>query len=791
MFKNYIKVTLRNLWKNKTFSFLNIMGLAIGIASAALIFLWVEDEMTFNHHFAKKDYVYRIMENQQNDGKISTSGSTPGPMADAVKSDIPGIKNAGRLSWNMDELIVLGDKSIKGNGAYVDPSVLSMLGFHFIYGDAATVFKELQSVVINESLSRKFFGTDNPVGKTLKMDANQGYSVDGVYTVTGVYKDLPQNSSYKFQWVSPYVVFENKNDWMKPWDNNLTETLVELSPSADPEMINKKLAGYLTAKKGIPSAQCLLLSMNDWHLRDHFTDGKQDGGNIKYVKLFSLIATIILLIACINFMNLSTAISEKRAREVGVRKVMGAGRSRLVTQFFGESLMMSFLAVLLAVGLIYLLLPFYGQLVKKPLDLGLFSMPHLGFLLGIGLITGLVAGTYPAFYLSSFNPVKVLKGTKLKMGFAAIFIRRGLVISQFAISIILIICTTVIYQQVQHIKQRDLGYSKDNIIFMDLQGNVKSHFNTVHDQLMATGLVENAAMSLHDPLHIYSYTGNFSWPGKDPNNKLSVYSNMVSPEFVSLMHMKVLAGRDFYPAPGMDSGHIIINESMAKLMGKEGRPGAIISNGSYHFQVVGIIHDIVYNDVYASGSPLVLGAGVRGATVLTLRFRPNVDLTDALAKTEAIFKANNPGYPFEFKFLDEEFNQLFSTETLIGKLAGIFSVLAIFISCLGLFGLAAYTAEHRKKEIGIRKVLGASTEGLAGLLSKEFLRLVALSCLLAFPISWWAMHNWLEDYQYRTAIHWWIFAIAGIVSLAIALVTVSFQAIKVAIANPIRSLRTE
>ena len=623
------------------------------------------------------------------------------------------------------------------------------------------------------------------------MNINGAYSVDGLYTVTGVYKDLPQNSSYKFQLISPYIVFENKNEWIKPWDNNLTETLVELNPSANPDAVNKKLAGYLTSKKGTPSAQCLLLSMNDWHLRDHFTDGKQDGGNIKYVKLFSLIATIILMIACINFMNLSTALSERRAREVGVRKVMGAGRGSLITQFFGEAIVMSFAAVILAGIMIYLLMPSYSQLVKKPLESGLFNMFHLVCLLGVGLATGLIAGSYPAFYLSSFNPIKVLKGIKIKTDAGVVFIRRGLVIGQFAISIILIICTTIIYQQIQHIKQRDLGYNKDNVIYMDLQGNVKNHFKEVRNELLATGYIENAAMSLHDPLHIYSFTSSFSWPGKDPNSKPSIYSNMVSPEFVSLMHMKILEGRDFYPAPGADSGHIFINQSMAKLMGKDGRPGGVVNNGSYKFLVVGIMNDVVYNDVYASGSPLILGCGSRGATTLTIRIKPNVDLSEALAKTEAVFKVNNPGYPFEFKFLDEEFDQLFSTETLIGKLAGIFSVLAIFISCLGLFGLAAYTAEHRRKEIGIRKVLGASTQGLAALLSKEFLKLVALSCLLAFPISWWAMHNWLQDYQYRTTIHWWIFAIAGIVSLTIALITVSFQAIKVAIRNPITSLRSE
>jgi putative ABC transport system permease protein len=790
MFKNYFKTTLRKLWKNKTYSFLNIAGLAIGIASAALIFLWVEDELTFNHNFAKRDFIYRIMENHHNEGKINTSGSTPGPMAQAVKTDIPGIKNSGRLSWTMDELMVLNDKSLKESGAYVDPSVLSMFSLPFIYGKPANAFKDLQSVVISETVARNFFGNENPVGKTIKMNANQGFSVDGLYTVTGVYKDFPQNSSYKFQWISPYVLFENKNDWMKPWDNNLTETLVELNPAADAETINKKLAGYIAAKTGTPSASCILFSMNDWNLRSQFTDGKPDGGNIKYVKLFSLIAVIILIIACINFMNLSTAQSEKRAREVGVRKVMGAGKTRLIVQFIGESLLLSFISVILAVTIVYLVLPMYSNMVKKVFEINLFNITHIGWLLSVGLVTGLMAGSYPAFYLSSFNPVKVLKGIKIKTRVGVIFIRKGLVISQFAVSIILIICTTIIYQQIQHIKNRDLGYEKDRLIMMDLQGDVKAHFSSVVSQLKATGLIEDAAMSLHDPLHINSYTSDFTWPGKDVNNKVTVHSNQVSPEYLSVLHMKIMEGRDFYQT-GADSNRVIINESMKKFMGKEGKPGGLISINSTNLQIAGIVKDVVYNDIYAASSPLILFCHPKNANVLTIRIKPEVDLSEALSKTEAIFKINNPGYPFEYKFLDEEFNQLFSTETLIGNLAGIFSVLAIFISCLGLFGLSSYTAEQRRKEIGIRKVLGASTEGLAGLLSKEFLKLVALSCILAFPISWWAMNNWLQDYQYRTTIHWWIFAIAGIVSLTIALITVSFQAVKVAITNPINSLRSE
>ncbi|MES1215508.1 MAG: FtsX-like permease family protein, partial [Bacteroidota bacterium] len=429
-------------------------------------------------------------------------------------------------------------------------------------------------------------------------------------------------------------------------------------------------------------------------------------------------------------------------------------------------------------------------LVKKELSIDIFKPVHLFSLIGIGVIAGLIAGSYPAFYLSSFNPIKVLKGMKIKTGANVVFIRKGLVITQFAVSIILIISTVIIYQQVQHIKTRDIGYSKDNLITMDLQGTMKEHFSTIKNKLIASGYVENAAISLHDALHVYSYGSSYNWAGKDPNNKISVHSNVVSNEYLSTMHMKVTSGRDFYHS-GPDTNTVVINESMVKLMGKEGKIGSIITSGPYKLEVVGIIKDFVYNDMYGASEPIILISYNAPATLLTIRYKPNADLATALAKTEAIMKEENPGYPFEYKFVDEAFNQFFTTETLIGKLAGVFAVLAIFISCLGLFGLAAYIAERRTKEIGIRKVLGASVQGLAGLLSKEFVQLVALSCIIAFPIAWMAMRSWLQDYQYRTTIHWWVFAAAGVTALVIALITVSFQAIRAALANPVKSLRTE
>jgi ABC-type antimicrobial peptide transport system permease subunit len=509
--------------------------------------------------------------------------------------------------------------------------------------------------------------------------------------------------------------------------------------------------------------------------------------------LFSTIAWIILIIACINFMNLATARSEQRAREVGVRKVMGAGKKMLISQFIGEAFIMSFFSALLAIGIIVLAVPGFNNLVEKELSLNLLNPLHLGGLFSIALICGLIAGSYPAFYLSSFNPVAVLKGLKIKTNASAGFIRKGLVIVQFSISIILIIGTVIIYQQINHIKDRQLGYDKEGLIYMNLQGKMKEHFNAIKSDLIATGTVQNAALSNNSVLQLGSNTGGFNWQGKDPDKQILITVEGVSPEYVSTMGMKLKAGRDFYPGIAADSNNIIINESLAKIIGAKDIVGSLITRdeGRKKYTIVGVIDDFVYNDMYSSSAPLVLFSDTSNVSNLNIRFKAKTNLTSALSKVENIIKTHDPGYPFEYKFVDDQFDQLFKTETLIGKLAGVFSTLAIIISSLGLFGLAAYTAERRTKEIGIRKVLGATTAALAGLLSKDFLQLVCISCLVAFPVAWLAMRNWLQTYAYRIDISWWIFIVAGILAIFIALLTVSFQAVKAAIANPVKSLRTE
>ncbi|MBS1921287.1 MAG: ABC transporter permease [Bacteroidetes bacterium] len=787
MIKNYFKVTFRNLWKKKTYSFLNIFGLAVGIACAALIFLWVENELNFNHYFSNRDNLYIVKDQQTYDGTTFTFDATPGPLAQGIKAEIPGIKNTARCTWGDQLLFSIGDKNIYDQGNYVDAPFLSMFQLQFIAGNASTAFGQLNSLVVNETMAKKFFGTTDVLGKTLKVNNRQDY------IITGVIKDLPKNVSFRFSWLAPFKIYEENKAWLKEWGNNGIITYVETEPKANITAINKKLHGYIQTKSEEAIAKMSIYPMNRWRLWNNFdTNGNEKEGNLKHVNLFSLIAWIILIIACINFMNLATARSEQRAREVGVRKVLGAVKRKLIGQFIAEALFMSLLATLCALVIITLTLPAFNSLVEKQLSLNIFQPSHISALLIITILCGLIAGSYPAFYLSSFNPVWVLKGLKLKSGSAGV-IRKGLVILQFSVSVILIISTIIIYRQIQHVKNRDLGYNKQGLIYTYLNGNMKNNFPVIKNDLIQTGIVQNACLSTNRVLELGSNTGDFQWEGKDPNKQVLITIVGVSPEYISTMGMQLVQGRDFNKDIKSDSNNIIINETLARMLGKSDVVGSLVTrnNGMEKYTIVGVIKNFIYNSMYSPAAPLIMYSDTSGANVLSVRFTQNADIKTALAKTESIIKKDNPGYPVEFSFVDAEFNQLFKTESLIGKLAGVFATLAIFISCLGLFGLSAYLAEKRTKEIGIRKVLGASASGLAGLLSKDFIRLVIISCVIAFPISWWIMHNWLQGFEYHIRISWWIFLMAGLMACVIALITVSFQAIKTAVVNPVESLRAE
>ncbi len=789
MFKNFFKTTVRTLLKNKTYSFLNIFGLAIGIACTGLIFLWVENEVNYDNVNAKKDRLYMVLNNWPFAEHYSTYESTPGPLAAAMKAEIPGIANTCRYTDGQNNLLFkIGDKSMYAGGTYADSSVFSMLTMPFVQGNAKDAFRQLYSLVITEKTAKKFFGNEkNVIGKTVKIDNKQDY------VITGVIKDFPDNTSLQFEWLAPFEVHFKQNPWLSNWQANSILTLVELDGKANIASVSKQLHGFIKKRAPNSIVSSILFSMNDWHLRWDFENGKQTGkGRIQYVHMFTLIAWIILFLACINFMNLATSRSEKRAREVGVRKVLGSGKNRLITQFMGEALFMSLLAVITAIIIMMLVLPAFNTLSEKDLSLDLNNPVHILSLFAITVICGVVAGSYPSLYLSSFNPVFVLKGLKLKSGSAG-FIRKGLVVLQFTISIVLIISTVIIYQQIQHVKNRELGYNKDNLIVMDATGDMGKNFNGIKQHLFNTGVVENAALTDHETIYGGNNSDDYTWKGKDASSKIIISNRGVSPELLSTCGIKIIQGRDFNADPSTDTTSIIINETLAKMMNMQNVIGQVIHEDTSNYKIVGVTQDFVYGDMYGKPDPLIFFCQnhYEYANTLYVRIKNQRDPEQAIAKIGAVIKKDNPAYPFDYKFVDDEFNRMFQSEMLVSKLSRVFAALAIIISCLGLFGLAAYTAERRTKEIGIRKVLGASVAGLAGLLSKDFIKLVFVSSVLAFPLAWYAMNAWLQNYAYRITISWWVFVAAGVTAMLIALITISFQAIKAAVSNPVKNLRTE
>ena len=809
MLRIFFKTTFRNLWRNKGYIFLNIFGLAIGIACAGFIFLWVEDELNFDSNNVNKNRIYLVKTNDKVDDGVFTHSSTPGPLAPTVQSTIPGIERTCRTTEDGTSfLFTIGNKAINASGKYVEPSFFSMFTLPFVQGNEASAFSQLHSIVITEKTAKKFFGDEKDViGKTVRMDKKQGY------VVSGVLKDLPENSTLQFEWLAPFKVWYDENPWAAKWGNFGLTTYVELKPRVDAASINRQLLNpfydFTTQKieSDKSSVHVFLFGMKNWHLRDDFDNGKPTGsGQILYVRLFSIIAWIILFIACINFMNLATAGSEKRSKEIGVRKVLGSGKKRLIVQFIGEALFMALLAAVVAVIFMSLLLPAFNSLVQKDLSLGLTNPYHFIALMLLAVICGFVAGSYPSLYLSSFNPVFVLKGIKLKTGSAAL-IRKGLVVTQFAVSTILIISTIIIYQQIQHVKTRDLGYNKDNLMQVDAQGDIVKDFPAIKQDLINTGFVKDAALADHTTIDGGNNTTSIYWQGKDPNSILVISQRLVSGEFMSTTGMHIKEGRDFQPTDAVEFGNnhmpkdsnqnfnVIVTQSMEKLLGKGSALGKTMerpfNNGTFHLRVIGVVKDYVYGDMYGQSAPVIFFDISDAASLLYVKITPQSNPENALAKIAAVMKKDNPAYPFEYKFVDDQFNQMFLSEMLISKLSRVFAALAILISCMGLFGLAAYTAERRTKEIGVRKVLGASVPGIAALLSKDFLKLVMVSCIVAFPIAWLMMNNWLQNYQYRVTISWWIFLVAAVIAILIALLTVSFQAIKAAVANPVKSLRTE
>lgn len=792
MIRNYLKIAYRNLLRNKGFSVINITGLAIGMAAAMLILFWIRDEVSYDQFHQNKDRIYQVYNRVKMEGKISSWGGVSAPTTPAIQKDLPDVERVVRVISGYDALLTAGDKKITGSGSLVDTGFLQVFTFPLIEGDASTALNNKYSVVLTAATAKSLFGSEDPLGRMVKIgDKDQ-------FAVTGVMKDPPGNSSFTFEYLLPYSYLTYGKGQDLGWGDNSTPTFVLLKPHVQFASAEAKIKGLKQrydegAKK--MNWQLFLYPISRWHLFASFTNGVEDGGGqITFIKLFGAIAGFILLIACINFMNLTTARSEKRGKEVGIRKVVGAQKGSLIVQFIGESVLLAFLAGILAVFIVQLCLPGYNQLTHKNLFLDFGSVNLWIAFTGFILLVGLLAGSYPAFFLSSFKPSKVLKGSITKAK-ALVTPRKILVVLQFTFAIVMIICTVIIKQQIDYARDRETGYNKANLIYHSMRGDIEKNYTLIKNELIASGAALSVTKTNSPLTERWSDGWGQDWDGKDPNDNTSFDRFLEDEGLGKTAGLQFVQGRDLdlakYPT---DSSGLIINESALKEMKFSNPIGKRVSDLGVDWHIVGVIKDFIFTSPYEPTRPiLICGAKSSFMTFNTLmiKLNPNHPTAQNLQGAKGIFEKYNPDYPFDPKFVDEEYARKFEDEQLQGKLAGFFAALTVFISCLGLFGLAAYMAESRVKEIGIRKVLGASVAGITTLLSKDFVKLVIIAFIIASPIAWWGMHAWLQNYTYRVPVQWWVFGLTGLASVVIALATVSYQSIRAALANPAKSLKSE
>ncbi|MEZ4900871.1 MAG: ABC transporter permease [Spirosomataceae bacterium] len=785
MLQNYLKIAWRNIWKNKTFSFLNVLGLSLGMACSLLIMLWVQSELSMDRFHKNDARLYRVMENQYYSGQINTYPSTPGILAENIVKDIPEIQMASQFLWEEQPLFTVGTIFEKEKGRYVQGDFLRMFSFDLEKGNPNTALKRPDGVVISKKLAQKYFKGQDPIGKSIKINNTENMMV------TGILKDIPASSSIQFDFLMSYDHWLKTNEWAKEWGNNGPRCYILLAPNANIAKVNAKIKGYIKTKNKNSNVELFLQNYGESYLYSNWDSGVQDGGRIEYVRIFSLVAIFILFIACINFMNLATARSVKRGKEIGIRKVVGAVKRALMGQFIGESILLAFFSLIVAVLMVYLLLPSFNSLTDKQLILN-FTHPSFWLILfGLTLFTGLLSGSYPALFMSSLSPIVVLKGA-LKFKPSATYFRKGLVVFQFGLSIMLIIGMIVIYRQINFIQHKNLGYERENLVYIPLEGDLTKNFASFKQALQNEAGIVQITCSQADPLEVGSSTQGVSWPGKDTTQLMLFAQNPVSYDYIKTMGIQLLSGRDFSPNYGTDSASYLVNEAAAKKMGYKDPIDKEITFWNNKGRIVGLMKDYHYATLHQAIEPLIVRLFPKDNYWGWVLVRTRAGQTkQAIANIEKIHKQFNPNFPFHYQFTDEEFTKNYKAENTIGSLSNYFAFLAIFISCLGLFGLATFTAEQRTKEIGIRKVLGASVSTLVGMLSKDFIILVLLSSILAFPIAWYFLKNWLEKYAYRIEMEWWYFVIAMIAAVAIALLTVSYQAIKAALMNPVKSLKSE
>jgi putative ABC transport system permease protein len=790
MFKNYFKTAWRNIMRTIGYSTLNVLGLAIGMAVALLIGLWVYYQYSFDKFLPEYKSIYRVQRNFDSNGDTLTFQTTSLKLADALRTQIPGIQYVAESDWMGSHGLNVGDKKLYLNGAIAGTDFLKIFQFPFIKGNANTAFKDAYSIVLTQSTAKALFGNEDAMNKTVRFDNANNLKI------TGIIKDVSNNSSVSFNYVVPstYKYQTNpavKTDGLSSFSNNNLQIFVKLKPGIPYAQVAPKIrniehteTGNINAMKSYVTFQ----PIERWHLYSNYVNGQDTPGFLQYVKMFTIIGAFVLLIACINFINLTTARSEKRAREVGVRKAVGSQRKDLIIQFLSEAFLLTAIAFIISLLFVQLALPAFNTLTKSHTNIPYSNGYFWLLMIGCIVFTSLLAGSRPAFYLSSFNPVKVLKGT-MQSGREATLSRKILVVLQFTCSVALIISTAIIYQQIQYVKDRPTGYNIDRLMTTDMNDELTKNFVPLKNELIEKGIASSVTTATSPATNVWWHTDIDQWPGKNAGETVEMGCIFVSEDYFKTVDMSIAAGRNF--ANGYDSTSLVFNEAAIKRLRIKNPINQKITWGGKQYTIAGMVKDALMLSPFKAADPTMFYCFPDPQGVLMYRLSPNIKTQAAIQQLTAIFNKYNPAFPYNYTFADTDYATKFSLEVLIGKLAGLFAALAIFISCLGLFGLTAYVAEQRKKEIGIRKVLGASVQQVWMLLSKDFVMLVLISCLIAAPVSFYFLHNWLMNYDYRINIGAGVFVLGALIALVITILTISFQAIKAAIANPVKSLRTE
>lgn len=784
MFRSYLKIAWRNIWRNKGFSVTNLLGLTIGMTCTIFILLWVNDERRWDTFHPNHATIYQLMVNRNFNGEITTDKAVPFPLADALKTSFPEVKNSSVDNFGSDLVLKYKDKIIKRRAVTASPGYLSVFQWKLLKGNPATALAAPENIVLTQSTSKALFGEEDPIGKIVRTDNNTNR------TVSAVLDDLPSNSTISFDAITAFnpsddFVKQASNDWV----NSFTEVFAEVPQGVNIEALNKKISLLANSKGEGKGFNYFLYPMDKWRLYSDFKDGVNTGGMIAYVKLFTIVALIILLIACVNFMNLSTAKSEKRAKEVGIRKTLGSEKRQLILQFYGESLIFSMLSFIFSIAAVYMLLPAFNGLVKKELVLDISDPYFLLFGLAIVVLTGLVAGSYPALYLSSFNPIKVLKGTFLG-GRQSALPRKVLVVLQFGISVLLISSTLLVYQQIRHVKNRDLGYNPNNLISIPSSEDANRNAEIIKNELLQTGMVAAVTRTSSPVTDIWNFTPAPDWQGKPQNLNIIMSAMRNDVDYAKTVGAKLIQGRDFLNTPG-DSTVMLLNRAAVKALQLSDPIGMQMRYNHRTYTVIGVTDDVVMSSPFAPVMPMFVMLEKKRGNFFLVRLKDGVRPQTALPRMEAVFKRYNPEYPFDYSFIDQQFNKKFATEDLIGSLTNLFAGLAIFICCLGLSGLTSFTIEKRFKEIGIRKILGASVRQVLYLISKEFLFLVLVASLVSIPVTWWLLHNWLQNYEYRIGISIWLFVGSCGAVMLLTLIVVWLNSLRAAMASPVKNLRTE